>query len=1061
MNQSELLQLLDRLCRIPHETEWIEFKEAKNQYHFNEIGKYFSALSNEANLKKQACGWLIFGVKKDHSICGSHFREDPAKLDRLKKEVADQTNENITFEDIYVANHPNGRVVMLKIPPALAGIPTAWQGHFYGRDGESLGALSLGEIGTIRSQSSDNHQTNPDWNQSPSAPELTGANLLGEWNEKNKADLEIIGQLASEEYGEWIPKIREVLQQAISPVNLKNGKWHVVDRKGLWQELGRRVFDNDLDKLRQCAVTVLSERDPQFELAPEQRIAAQLYGKVLKYSPELRKGLAETLALLGARPDALTNCSRHKAEASAVLAIREIFENPDWVLWGSLNDLLPILAEVAPGEFLDAVEKALQQTPCPFDELFSQERHDRNYLTGLLWALEKLAWDAGYIIRVCVVLGELAEHDPVGNSMNCPAHSLATILLPWRPQTTAPIDKRKAAIRTLQHEVPRIAWELLLSLLTDQMRMTRDTPKPVWRNIIPDDWKEDVTQGEYGEQVSAYAEMAVAMASNDGGKLTTLVSHMGNLPQPSFDKFLEHLSSEEVRSQSEDQRLELWDKLEMFASRQRRYANEKWTLSSDIVTRVEDITMKLAPTNPSYAHRRLFSYFDFDLYEEDGNRKEQEQKLKERRHQAIKDILAYGGIDAVVRFAEVVGMPQHVGHIFGTIAKSENDTSLLPALLETDSKQISTFIVSYVLTRQYRSGWAWADGLDKSAWSASQIGQFLAYLPFTKEAWTRVAEWLGKSEKEYWSRTQADSYNTDGDLGFAVDKLIEHGRPDIAIACLSGMLHKKQPLDIPRSVRALLAPSTRVSPLETIDVHRITELIKALQESPDTAPEDLCKIEWAYLSLPDQPNSASPKLLENRLASDPDFFCEVLRLAYPSKKERQSKEAPTERDRANASKLLFVWRTPPGTIDGEFIPEQFTRWLEQVKKTCSEAGHLEVVLSHHIGEVLIHAPPDPEGLWIHRAVAATLNAKDAERIRDSFRLGIYNSRSRYGMHEVDPMGKPEHELAAQYRQKAEAVENAGYHRFAGTLRKLAEGYEREAERNIDRYEEDSRMDRDQ
>ena len=524
MNQSELLQLLDRLCRLPHETEWIEFKEAKKQYDFDKLGEYFSALSNEANLKRQACGWLIFGVKDDHSVCGSHFREDPAKLDSLKQEVAVHTTGNITFDDIHEVNHPNGRVVMFQIPPASPGIPTAWEGHWYGRNGESIGPLNIRELETIRSQSSDNHQTNPDWNQSPSAPELTVANLLGEWNEKNKADLEIISQLASEKYGEWIPNIREVLQQAISPVNLKNGKWYITDRKGLWQELGRRVFDNDLDKLRKCAVTVLSERDPQFELAPEQRIAAQLYGKVLKYSPELRTGLAETLALLGAKPDALTNCSRHKAEATAVLAIREIFENPDWVLWGSLNDLLPTLAEVAPGEFLDAVEKALQQIPCPFDELFSQERHDRNYLTGLLWALEKLAWDAEYFIRVCVVLGELAGRDPGGNWMNRPAHSLATILLPWRPQTTASIEKRKAAIRTLQHEVPRIAWEILLSFLTDQIRMIRDTPKPVWRNIIPVDWKEDVTQGEYGgEQVSAYAEMAVAMASNDVKKLASLV----------------------------------------------------------------------------------------------------------------------------------------------------------------------------------------------------------------------------------------------------------------------------------------------------------------------------------------------------------------------------------------------------------------------------------------------------------------------------------------------------------------------------------------------------------
>ncbi len=641
--------------------------------------------------------------------------------------------------------------------------------------------------------------------------------------------------------------------------------------------------------------------------------------------------------------------------------------------------------------------------------------------------------------------------------MNCPAHSLATILLPRRPQTTASIEKRKVAVKTLQREVPVVAWNLLLSLLPARMQMTIGTPKPAWRNIIPDDWQENVTQGEYWEQVSAYADMAVFMASNDVEKLAELVSHMDDLPRPSFDKFLEHLTSEAVRSQSEDQRLELWNELEMFALRQRRYAHEKWTLSSDIVTRIENIAIELAPTNPSYAHRRLFSYFDLYLYEEDGNRKEQEQKLEKRRYQAIKDVLAYGGIDAVVRFAEVVGMPQHVGYILGTLAKSENDTSLLPALLEPENKQVATFIVSYVLVRQYRNGWAWADELDKSGWSVTQISQFLTHLPFTKEAWKRAAEWLGESEREYWIRVKAYQNNPDEDLGFAIDKLTEHGQPDVAIHYLSRMLHENQPLDTSRSVRTLLACSESESPVETTDVYPITEIIKALQDSPDTDPEDLLRVEWAYLSLPDRPNSASPKFLENRLASDPDFFCEVLRLAYPSKEEAQSKEAPTEQDRANASKLLFIWQTPPGTIDGEFIPEQFTRWLERVKETCSEAGHLEVVLSHHIGEVLIHAPPDPEGLWIHRTVAAALNTNDTEKMRKGFRLGISNSR---GWHKVDPKGKPEHELAEQYRQKAEDIENAGYHRFAVTLRELAEDYEREAERNMDRYEEDSRMDRD-
>ena len=42
---------LQRLLSLGSESEIVEFKEAKNTYDFGKLGKYFSALSNEANLK--------------------------------------------------------------------------------------------------------------------------------------------------------------------------------------------------------------------------------------------------------------------------------------------------------------------------------------------------------------------------------------------------------------------------------------------------------------------------------------------------------------------------------------------------------------------------------------------------------------------------------------------------------------------------------------------------------------------------------------------------------------------------------------------------------------------------------------------------------------------------------------------------------------------------------------------------------------------------------------------------------------------------------------------------
>jgi ATP-dependent DNA helicase RecG len=153
MTPAEVELKLDELLELPAETEWAEFKEAKNGFHFNDLGQYFSALSNEANLKNQTFGWLVFGVEdRKKAIVGSQFRPLRKDLDHLREEIANHTNNRLTFEEIYEVTRPEGRVVMFQIPPALRGVPTAWKGHFYGRDNEALVPLSLHEIEQIRRQ---------------------------------------------------------------------------------------------------------------------------------------------------------------------------------------------------------------------------------------------------------------------------------------------------------------------------------------------------------------------------------------------------------------------------------------------------------------------------------------------------------------------------------------------------------------------------------------------------------------------------------------------------------------------------------------------------------------------------------------------------------------------------------------------------------------------------------------------------------------------------------------------------------------------------------------------
>ena len=152
MDQVELKSLLDELI-ARWEGEVVEFKQADKDYKTSEIGKYFSALANEANLRGAESGWLIFGVNnKSRTVVGTNYRPDTEQLNGLKHQMAQGTEPSITFRAIYELHHAAGRTLLFEIPAAPRGMPVAWQGHFYARAGESLTSLGLDKQDGIRNQ---------------------------------------------------------------------------------------------------------------------------------------------------------------------------------------------------------------------------------------------------------------------------------------------------------------------------------------------------------------------------------------------------------------------------------------------------------------------------------------------------------------------------------------------------------------------------------------------------------------------------------------------------------------------------------------------------------------------------------------------------------------------------------------------------------------------------------------------------------------------------------------------------------------------------------------------
>lgn len=144
---------LNYILSLPSENEVIEWKEAKNDFDFRKLGKYFSALCNEANLKNKKSAWLVFGVKDDKSIVGTKYRKDSVKLNNLKSEISKQTTSEVSFIEIYETKKNGKRVILFEIPAAPKGIPIAWQGHFYARENEDTAPLNIEKIERIRLQS--------------------------------------------------------------------------------------------------------------------------------------------------------------------------------------------------------------------------------------------------------------------------------------------------------------------------------------------------------------------------------------------------------------------------------------------------------------------------------------------------------------------------------------------------------------------------------------------------------------------------------------------------------------------------------------------------------------------------------------------------------------------------------------------------------------------------------------------------------------------------------------------------------------------------------------------
>jgi len=991
--------------------------------------------------------WLSFATLKQSHVLVAHPKLDLESSGERLYSIAKGNRHSVIFQTSTWSPGGGENVVRISSPSANMLEPILIESGYTpirAKEAASAGAESLEALKRhLRGLSGP-----PQYASGEHARALAIAELLGRWSGQNEADKAAIEEfLRGKTYGEWIETIQLEALRPGAPLSQHNDNWKFVSRAQAWSALGPQLFNDDLDAFQKLALKVLGESDPKLDLPPEERYAASIHGKTHKYSSYLSQGIADTLALLGSKPKSLTQCTVNKPELIAGTVVQELLHDADWVRWASLNQLLPLLAEASPEQFMGAVENALRDTPqSPFLTLFQQERTGLmggNYMSGLLWALETLAWSPDHLVQATMLLGQLSDIDPGGNWGNRPSNSLGTIFMPWFPQTCAPIPKRISAIKTLLKEHPEIGWKLLLKLLPDSHQSSMGGHKPVWRDFISSNFSEHPTHGEYREQVFAYAELTVETATTDIQRLTDLIEKFPTIPPNAQSKILDHLISQEVLRLPPIQKTQIWETLIDLALKHRKFADAYWSMKSEMVQKIEETASLLAPESPDLLHRRLFSERDFDLMEEKGDYEEQSKNLETRRQKAIKEILDYSQLKGVIEFAKAVASPRHVGFSLGAIAGTAEDTIILPRYLSSHEKSLEEMTAGYIWGRWGKQEWPWARSAASEAWSLEDKATFLSFLPFKKETWEMADALLGQEQEIYWKRIHPNPFSAGEHTVEAIEKFLKYDRPYLAVDGLNALVHLKKDFPVKLAMDALKAQSQ--SKERAFDQHDIVSVIEWLHDQPGVDLDALAGIEWAFLPLLDRLYGHSPKALESRLAKSPDFFCELIRTIFKSKKEEKKEIPITDAQKAiaeNAYRLLQQWQLVPGVNpDKTFDSITFNNWLEVVRKQCIESGHLSVAMSK-LGETLVYSPPDPSGLWIHKAVAEALNAKDTDSIRSGFTCELFNKRGVHGF----SAGKEEELLASEYRQKAEAVEAHGYHRLAASLKVLATSYDADAER---------------
>jgi addiction module HigA family antidote len=891
--------------------------------------------------------------------------------------------------------------------------------------------------------------------------------LAGSWDSRSLSDqavLQLIGAKAS--YDDIEHGQLELLNLEDSPV------WNVGAYRGVVSKIDalfaicKQITPADIERFMEISELVLSEDDPALDLPEEERWMANIHGKKRDISGPLREGISETLVLFAVYgrelfQDRLGFDPSHR--------VGNLVRNLLTPLTGRSLEAhshdLPMYAEAAPDEFLDILEEDLAtKEPAAFELVRPAGTGiwGSNPRTGLLWALENIAWAPERLIRVVDVLARLSEKKLDDNWVNKPINTLGSFFRCWLPQTSAQIDGRIAALEYLVRRNPEISWSICVDQFDSGHSSASPNHRPRWRPDAQGSGN-GVPNAERYQMSRKALDLALEWPIHNESTLGDLVRNIGSLPDED-QKTVWKLVDEWAKTALEAEKAALRETVRRHTMTKRARRREDQTEEQQSNIRLLKAAKRaydsLQPADVVQRHAWLFltSWVEWsadELHgdEEDAIGEARDARIEEARRGAIEEVYESAGFSGLLRLSRIGEGGFQVGWFaFDVLASTEERVNFVAEVItngQVGQSHQDRALLSGVLHRSLQLD-LMIELLNnlKTKFDFAQLVQLPPLAPFDNQTW-KFVDGLGDiASKNYWLTVNPGFFRgPPQELKFAVDRLLNVRRPRAALNLIRFELSAIPPRTIYR-ILSDAAVSSEDFGASHMEGYAIKEAFKHLNATGEIEITEMASLEFRYLAVLEREEEAIPNL-EHQINKNPELFAQAIAFVF---RRSDDQEDPAElriedgefgKVRAEQAYRMLdrLHKIPGRDEDGNQDGDLLVEWIKATRNHLKEWARLDVGDSQ-IGQLLSKAPVGADGLWPCEPVRDAMEKTLSRSMSDGFRVGKFNLR---GVVMRGEGGNQERELASKYSAWAAPIAST-HPKVARILREIRDGYLSDAER---------------